>query len=150
MLRYRLHLEPDDNDTVVVTSPNLPIVTYGADRAEALRNAAEAIDVVIESMMSAREDIPVPVFDDEVGVSFRAVSLQTELKVRLHQAMMAAGLTRADIVRRLGWNRESVDRLFRLDHNSRIEQIDQAFAALGRIVSIEVRAAAEDKPGLSF
>ncbi len=142
MLRYRLHLEPDDNDTVLVTSPDLPIVTYGTDRAEALRNAAEAIDVVIESMMSAREDIPVPVFDDEIGVPFRAVSLQTELKVRLHQAMMAAGLTRADIVRRLGWNRESVDRLFRLDHNSRIEQIDQAFAALGRIVSIEVRAAA--------
>ena len=114
MLRYRLHLEPDDDDTILVTSPDLPIVTYGADPAEALRNAAEAIDVVIESMMSAREDIPVPVFDDEIGVPFRAVSLQTELKVRLHQAMMAA----------------------------RIEQIDQAFAALGRIVSIEVRAAA--------
>jgi hypothetical protein len=31
-------------------------------------------------------------------------------------AWREAGLTRAELMRRLGWNRESVDRLFRLGH----------------------------------
>ncbi|HEX5865323.1 MAG TPA: hypothetical protein VF014_13885 [Casimicrobiaceae bacterium] len=50
----------------------------------------------------------------------------------MYRALRSAGLTRADLQRRLGWNRESVDRLFRLDHNSRLQQIEAAFRALGR------------------
>lgn len=140
MLRYRLHLEPDDNGTVLVTSPDLPIVTYGVGETEALHNAVDAIDTIIESMMRARDDIPMPL-ESASGDQFYAVPLQTELKIRLHQALKAAGMTRADLVRRLGWNRESVDRLFRLAHQSKIEQIEQAFAALGKAVVIEVKDA---------
>jgi antitoxin HicB len=138
MLRYRLQLEPEDNDTILVTSPDLPIVAYGENEAEALRNAANAIDTIIESMMSAREDVPFPAFEDEIDMPYHAMSLQDELKVHLHCSMLAAGLTRADLQRRLGWQRESVDRLFRLDHNSRIEQLDEAFHALGKKVDVGV------------
>jgi antitoxin HicB len=35
-----------------------------------------------------------------------------------------------------------VDRLFRLDHRSRLEQIEAAFTALGRTVDMNVREAA--------
>jgi antitoxin HicB len=45
------------------------------------------------------------------------------------------------LARRLHWNRESVDRLFRLDHNSRLDQLEAAFKALGRNIDIEVAAA---------
>ena len=138
MLRYRLRLEPDDNGTVLVTSPDLPIVTYGVGEAEALHNAVDAINTVIESMMRARDDVPLPL-EGTSDDPFFGVPLQTEFKIRLHQAMKGAGLTRADLVRRLGWNRESVDRLFRLTHQSKIEQIEQAFAALGKSVFIEVK-----------
>ena len=44
-------------------------------------------------------------------------------------------------MRRLGWNRESVDRLFRLDHASRLDQIEAAFTALGKSVALEVEEA---------
>ena len=146
MLRYRLRLEPDDNGTVLVTSPDLPIVTYGVGETEALHNAGDAINTIIESMMRARDDVPMPLqgaSDDP----FYGVPLQTELKIRLHQALKAADLTRADLVRRLGWNRESVDRLFRLAHQSKIEQIEQAFAALGKSVFIEIK---DDSRSTSF
>ena len=138
MLRYRLRLEPDDNGTILVTSPDIPIVTYGVGETEALRNAVDAINTIIESMMKARDDIPMPL-ESASDDPFYDVPLQTELKIRLHQALRAAGLTRADLVRRLGWDRESVDRLFRLAHQSKIEQIEQAFAALGKLVVIEVK-----------
>ena len=138
MLRYRLCFEPDDNGTVLVTSPDIPIVTYGVGETEALHNAVDAINTIIESMMRARDDVPMPL-ESASGDPFYGVPLQTELKIRLHQTLKAAGLTRADLTRRLGWNRESVDRLFRLAHKSKIEQIEQAFTALGKSVVIDVK-----------
>lgn len=65
--------------------------------------------------------------------------LQTNLEVALYTAMLANGLTRADLQRKLGWQRESVDRLFRLDHNSKIEQLDDAFRAMGKAVAVNVQ-----------
>ena len=142
MLRYRLKLEPDDNGTVLATSPDLPIATFGADEAEAIRQSADAIQVILGSMIDAREAIPLPAFDSERVGPMHTVSLQTEFKVRLSNALIAAGFTRAELQRRLGWQRESVDRLFRLDHNSRLDQIEAAFGALGKDIGVEVRDAA--------
>lgn len=142
MLRYRLHLEPDDNGTILTTSPDLPIVTFGADEAEAFRQAADAISTVIESIMSARDLVPWPDRPDMGGAPYHATSLLTEMKVRLHNEMLSVGVTRAELSRLLRWNRESVDRLFRLNHNSRLDQIEAAFKALGRVVDVTVRDAA--------
>jgi antitoxin HicB len=57
-------------------------------------------------------------------------------------AMRDAGVTRAELARRLGWHREQVDRLFRLDHASRIDRIEAAFEKLDRNVDIRVREVA--------
>lgn len=90
-------------------------------------------------MIEDGEDIPYP--DDAAGIRVR-LSLLTALKVHLYWALRETGITRAELARRLGWNRESVDRLFRLDHRSRLEQLEAAFDVLGRSVDIEVRQAA--------
>ena len=71
-----------------------------------------------------------------------ALPAMTSLKLQLYWALRAAGITRAELARRLKWNRESVDRLFRLGHRSRLEQIEAAFAALGRKVDVSTRKAA--------
>lgn len=143
MLRYRLKLESDDNGTILVTSPDLPIVTYGETEREAFRHADEAILAILSSLIDAREDVPVPMFEDagNIGVPYSIMPLQIELKVHLYLVLRAANLTRADLQRSLGWQRESVDRLFRLDHKSRLEQIEAAFKALDKVVTIGVRAA---------
>jgi antitoxin HicB len=64
------------------------------------------------------------------------------LKTELYWALRDANITKAELARRLKWNRESVDRLFRLDHASRLDQIEAAFKALGRKVDITVAEAA--------
>ncbi|TGD96162.1 type II toxin-antitoxin system HicB family antitoxin [Methylobacterium nonmethylotrophicum] len=141
MLAYPIELTPDDNDTLLVTCPILPVVaTFGEDEASARRHAVDAIKTVLASMIADGEEIPLPPeasTDDAV-----VLPLLTELKVLLYGALRTAGITRAELARRLGWNRESVDRLFRLEHHSRLEQIEAAFAALGRRVAISVRDAA--------
>lgn len=140
MLEYRIELTPDDNDTLLVTCPDLPMVaTYGDDEAAARRHALEAIVVALASMIDDGEDIPLPAAN--AGVPVR-LPLQVTLKVHLYRALRESGITRAELMRRLGWNRESVDRLFRLDHRSRLDQIEAAFAALGRTVDVAIRDAA--------
>jgi len=52
--------------------------------------------------------------------------------------LMRENVTRAELMRRLNWKRESVDRLFRLNHATRLEQFDAAFRALGHRVEISV------------
>ncbi|MBX3530516.1 MAG: type II toxin-antitoxin system HicB family antitoxin [Rhizobiaceae bacterium] len=140
MLEYRIMLTPDDNGTFLVTCPQLPIVaTFGDIEEDARRHAVDAIESVLGSMIEDGEDIPVP--DGSNGEPIR-LPLLTTLKVHLYWALRGSGITRAELARRLGWNRESVDRLFRLDHRSRLEQIEAAFEALGREVDVEVRRAA--------
>jgi len=139
MIAYKVKLEPDDNDTLLVTCPDLPpVTTFGEDRADALAHAVDAIEEMIASYMAHGEDVPRPrpvarLRRDEGLVVLPALS---SLKLELYWALRTAGLTRAELARRLGWNRESVDRLFRLDHMSRLDQLEIAFRALGRRVDV--------------
>lgn len=136
MLSYRIELTPDDNGTFLVTCPQLPIVaTFGETKEDARIHAVDAIETVLASMIDDGEDIPRP--NSEPGTRVR-LPLLTALKVNLYWALRDSGLTRAHLARALGWQRESVDRLFRLDHRSRLEQIEAAFAALGSFVAVNV------------
>lgn len=139
--RYRLSLKPDDNGTILVTSPDFPVVTYGDDEASALAHATDAVEALLASMMAAREEIP-PGYEGAAHGHFVRLPLQTALKIELYLAMCAAGISRADLQRRLGWQRESIDRLSRLDHNSKIEQLDTAFRALDKSVDVRIENAA--------
>jgi antitoxin HicB len=137
---YRIRLTPDDNGTLLVTCLQLPIVaTFGADKADATHHAVDAIETALASMIEDGEDIPKP---DRKRGPVVPLPLMTALNLQLYWALRESGITRAELARRLKWNRESVDRLFRLDHRSRLEQIEAVLAALGRRVEIDVRQAA--------
>ena len=140
MLAYPISLSPDDNGTLLVTCPLLPmVVTFGADEADARRHAVDAIETALASLIDDGEDIPVPPTDDPGAVGLPTL---TAVKVELYRALREAGITRAELARRLGWNRESVDRLFRLDHRSRFEQLEAALHALGKRVGVYVQPVA--------
>jgi antitoxin HicB len=141
MMRYPVKLERDDNDTVLATCPLLPeVTTFGEDDAEALRHAIDAIEEALASRIADGQDIPLPA--DRLRGRSVMLPLMTELKTFLYLALREKGITRAELMRRLNWNRESVDRLFRLDHASRLDQIEAAFKALGKSVVMEVEEAA--------
>ena len=144
MLRYRLKLEPDDNGTILVTSPDFPVVTYGKDERSALRHAVDAIEILLASMIEAQEEIPPSSPGDHDTNAFVRLPLQTTLKVELYRALRSDDLSRADLQRRLGWQQESVDRLFRLDQNSKIEHLEEAFRALGKEVAVDVQDSKHD------
>jgi len=140
MLGYRIKLEPDDNGTFLITCPALPeVTTFGENESDAIHRAVGAIEEAIAARMADGEDVPE---GHQRGPRLVRLPALTVLKVELYRQLRGASITRAELARRLGWKRESVDRLFRLDHASRLEQIEAAFAALGQAVSVSVYAAA--------
>lgn len=138
-IRYPLTLTPDDNDTLLVTCPDLPELTsWGEDEADALRHGADALAEAIAGRLVHFEDIPRP----SAGAPTAALDLQMTMKVLLLWALRDQGLTRADLQRLMGEHRPQIDRLFDPNHATRIDRYEAAFAALGRQVEIEVSRAA--------
>jgi len=59
-------------------------------------------------------------------------------KLGVYQAMTEQGLRKTDLARRLGWHLPQVDRLFDLNHASKLGQLEQAAAALGKRIKVRV------------
>jgi antitoxin HicB len=145
MLRFRIVLEPDDNGTLLVTSPDLPgMVTYGDSEADALRRAVGAIEEWLAAAIHDKEEIPrIPArLRSSPNEAIVQLPTMTALKVQLYTAMRQDGVTVAELTRRLGWHRNSTDRLLDLNHASKLSQIEAAAKALGKTVDVAIAAAA--------
>jgi antitoxin HicB len=131
MANYKYDITPDDNGTFLVTVPALPEVTTFSDTEEEaqLRARAAIEEALAARIASGREAIPTDAPDR--GERPLLLPLLTELKVDLFNSLIASGLSRAELARRLDWHRNSVDRLFDLNHHSRLEQVEEAFRVLG-------------------
>lgn len=136
---YALTLTPDDNGTFMVTCDDLPEVTsFGDNVAEAVTHGSDAVLEAIAARMDAFGDIPRPSATGEYSAK---VPLSLQLKMQLYWLMREAGLSRADLVRMTGWPRTKVDRLFDPNHENKLAQMEEAFAALHRSVDIHLEVA---------
>ena len=141
MLRYPVKLARDSNGTLLVTAPDFPeVVTFGEDEGDALMRAADAIATAIQGRISDREDVPHP-SKPKRGHRLASLSALTWAKLELYRAMLATGTRKSDLARRLKVHGPQVDRLLDLDHDSRLDQIENAVHAMGRELHISVRAA---------
>ena len=141
MSGYTISLEPD-GDTVLATCPDLSeVTTFGDDRAEALVRASSAVEEALAGRIAHSQDIPSPTEDIALTRPYVRLPLMTALKVELYRALRAAGMNRAELARRMGAHRNQVDRLFDLSHQSKLDQVEAAFAGLG--LRIETAKAVE-------
>lgn len=142
MLAYPIELTPDDNDTVMVTFPDLPeAVSFGDDEADAVARAVDALETMLASYIIDRKDIPVPSKARGKGRTV-APSLLGQLKVAVYQAMRARGWRKADLAKAMGLNPRQIDRLLDLRHGSTVAQLEQALIVCGRQVTVATRALA--------
>jgi len=139
-LIFPIELTPEDG-MFIVTCPDLPEVSsFGEDEADALLRARDAIEEALAARIARREDIPTAT--DATGQPSVTLDTNAALKVLLYRAMRREGLRKADLARRLGWHAPQVDRLLDLNHTSRTDLLDQAFAALNRRVLVTIDKAA--------
>src|SRR4051812_22818606 len=99
-MRYPVIFTPDDNDTIVVTFPDIPeAAAVGATEAEALASAVGALEGMLSAYITDRQDIPAP--SPAKGRPTVAPSLLGALKLAVYQAMRERGWRKADLARTL-------------------------------------------------
>ncbi len=102
MLAYPIELTPDTNGTLLATFPDFrEATTFGEDEADALLRAVDALETVLAARIDDREDIPLP--SPHASRPSVALPALTAGKVLLYLAMREAGVRKADLARRLGW-----------------------------------------------
>jgi antitoxin HicB len=123
----------------VISFPDVPeAVTQAEGVEEGLDMAADCLQMVLAEYIRLGHPIPAP---SALRRGQRGIRLPffVALKVELYNAWLQSGARKAEIARRLRIPRANVDRLFDLKHVSRPEQIEEAFAALGKHVDVQVR-----------
>ncbi len=70
-MKYPVVLTADDNGTIMATFPDIPeAITFGADQAEALANASDALAAAIGGYIEDGRDIPEPSSSTGMTVEF--------------------------------------------------------------------------------
>lgn len=140
MDRYPVVVERD-GATFVASFPDVPQAhTVGKTKAAALARAGAALETAFVALMGDRKDIPRS--SPARGRSAIALPPLSAAKIGLYRAMRAAGVSKAELARRLDWHPPQVDRLLDLRHASRLDQIEQALHCLGKRLAVDVQNAA--------
>jgi antitoxin HicB len=141
---YFALFEPDRKaGGYVVTFPDFGYgVTQGETGEEAMEMARDLLMLTISD--SIRESKPLPRARHHRGSKFRSVRLPAlqAAKVDLYSAFLESGLKKAEFARKIGIPKTHIERLFSLRHHSRLDQIESAFAVLGKRLQVEVRSSA--------
>jgi antitoxin HicB len=137
MFEYPVTLTPDEG-AVLVTFADVPeAITFGADEAEALRQAVDALETGLSFYVDARKPLPLASKALRGQKTVRPSALECA-KLGVYQAMTEQGIKKAELARRLGWHTPQVDRLFDLRHASKLDQIEAAANVLGRHVEVRI------------
>ncbi len=142
MIRYPIKLTKDSDGTLLITAPDLPEVTsFAVDADDVVLRAADAVATALQGRISDRKEIPAP-SPVKRGQRVAVLSTLVAAKLALYRAMLETNTRKADLARRLKVHPPQIDRLLDLDHDSRLEQIENAAQALGREMHIELVPAA--------
>src|ERR1700730_13095969 len=143
MLRYPVKLTSEDG-RILVSFPDFPDVhTFGDDEPEALTRAVDALETMLMAMIEDKEEIPEPKLKPiHRHGRFITLPVLTEAKIGLYREMRSSGIGKAGLARRLHCHLPQIDRLLDLGHASRLDQLEQAFIALGKRPAVSIEDAA--------
>jgi antitoxin HicB len=143
MEHYLASFEPDRGGGYVVTFPDFGYgATQGETDEEAMQMAQDLLILTIGDHIRGSRPLPAP--GRHRGAKFRPVPLSAlqSAKVDLYRGFLMSGLKKAEFARRIGIPKTHIERLFSLRHRSRLDQIESAFAVLGKQLHVEARDAA--------
>ncbi|MFA7606589.1 MAG: type II toxin-antitoxin system HicB family antitoxin [Rhodocyclaceae bacterium] len=138
-MRYPARFEPAPDGGYVVTFRDIPeAITQGDSEDEAAAMAADALLAAMEFYFEDRRAVPAPsgLESDE-----RLVELPASVwaKVLLLNAQLEAGVSNAELARRMGTRPQELQRVTDLAHTTKIDTIAQALQALGKRLTVSVQ-----------
>ena len=90
------------------------------------------------------EDLPVPsrARAGRYSVDLPPISAP---KAALYRELRSSGMKKAELARKLGWEKSQVDRLLDLMHKSRLDQLEQALQVFDKVVVLDVKRRPEPR-----
>jgi antitoxin HicB len=137
-LAYPAHLDAEEDGGYVVTFPDFAVeVTQRDDREEALAQAADLLETMVANYMAEGWDLPSP--SPARGRPLIRLAPLVAAKAEVYRAMRQTGIDKAELARRIGIAPDAVDRLFSIHHETGLDDIGAALAALGRRLAVTQR-----------
>jgi antitoxin HicB len=134
---------PDIPGSYTVTIPDVPeVVTQGEGFVDAREMAVDALELVLSSYIEKGRELPVPKARKGRHGTWIEPSALAQMKLALYVEFRKARMSKVGLARKMGIAKQQVDRLFDLQHSSRVEQIELAFRALGKSIAISIEDAA--------
>jgi len=138
---YQANFEPDPDGGLLVTFPDVPeAITSGANDADALCNAVEALGLALRGIAAQGRPLPRPRRHKDLRSVF--VSPDEALKLAVVEAFRASGISKSELARRIGRSENEARRILDPDHATGLPLMKAALSALGKTVVVSVRDAA--------
>ena len=112
-------------------------ITAGANEAEALDLARDALVVALSGYLDDGRALPVP-GKAKRGQPVVVIPPRVALKLAIYAEMREQGMTQAQLGERIGIDGRQVRRILDLDHESKLSQLEAALAALGLHAAVSV------------
>ena len=140
---YPATLTPDrEVGGFTVTFPDLPeAITQGESRLDALKQAADCLDEAIAGRIRRGDEIPLASKTKAIQTLVSVPPLMAA-KAALYLAMREAKMSNVKLAKQLGCDEKDVRRMLDPRHNSRINALQAALAALGKKIVVAVENAA--------
>lgn len=138
---YPVLLKAAEEGGFIVTCRDLPaLITQGDNEADALTQAADAMDEVFATYMLEDITFPTP-SKTRRGEYSIAPPAETMAKAALYMAMSEAGITKVQLAKQLGIDEKEVRRLLDPHYASKLPRIAQAIQVLGKRLVIGLETA---------
>ena len=147
MVSYYADFEVDPSDGGFVV--RFPDFGYGATQGDTIDEAIEMAEDLLQNLIqeTIRRSAPLPRASKprrrrNSHPQLISLGALDSAKAQLYAAFLESGITKAEFARRVRIAKANVDRLFDLNHASRLDQIEAACDALGKKLDVSIRNAA--------
>jgi antitoxin HicB len=138
---YAVRLKAETKGGFIVSCRDLPpLITQGDSIADALVEAADALDELLTTLMV--QGLPFPSASKaRRGEHLVTPPAETAAKAALYVAMRTARISNVQLARRLGVDEKEVRRLLDPHYGSKLPRLAAAVAALGKRLVVGIEAA---------
>ncbi|MBF0527819.1 MAG: type II toxin-antitoxin system HicB family antitoxin [Deltaproteobacteria bacterium] len=139
---YPVQLTADDVDGgYIVFFPDFPeIITQGNTKAEAFRQAGDALEEALAGRMKRGEEIPYPSSRSQEHL-MAIPSPLIAAKVALYVSLMESDLSKVALADKLGCDEKEVRRLLDPLHPSKLPRLSAALNVLGKRLTVNLEDA---------
>jgi antitoxin HicB len=137
-MQYPARFAPAKEGGFVVTFRDIPeAITQGDSLDEAVAMAEDVLVSAMDFYFEDRRPVPVPSAPKR-GDRLVELPPSVAAKVMLLNELIAAGLSNAELARRMGTRPQEVQRIVNLNHATKIDTIAAALAALGKKLDLRL------------